>query len=414
MSRVAALLAAALLAAGAAGCGGSGAEPGAPDGATLVLDFTPNAVHSGIYAARAQGFYRDAGVDLSIRVPGESTDAPKLLEAGRADFAILDIHDLGIAREHGFDIVGAMPIVQRPLAAVLARGDGPVRRPRDLEGHSVGVTGLPSDEAVVDSEVSADGGDPAQVHRVTIGFNAVASLAAGKVDAATGFWNAEGVALRGEGIPIRVFKVDEYGAPPYPELVLTASRKTIEPGRTWSTRWSTPRPAATASRSRIPPRRSTTWSRPTRPSTAPNRPPRCGPLGPDLRPAPFDPRAGPGRLGTRHGLGPSRHGLLERPLDVEQAARPTPEARAPSASGGRPGRSRPPRLRAGSRRRRASSSRAPARPARPAPPGSRRRGRRRSARPRRAAPRPATARGSASWPAAVEHALDLAAQQEVG
>ena len=90
-----------------------------------------------------------------------------------------------------------MPIVQRPLASVIARGDGPVRRPRELEGHTVGVTGLPSDEAVVDSEVSADGGDPAGVHRVTIGFNAVSALAAGKVDAATGFWNAEGVALRG-------------------------------------------------------------------------------------------------------------------------------------------------------------------------------------------------------------------------
>ena len=177
---------------------------------------------------RQQGFYRDAGVDLTIREPGESTDAPKLLEAGRADFAILDIHDLGIAREHGLDLVGVMPIVQRPLAAVIARGDGGVRRPRDLEGHTVGVTGLPSDEAVVDSEVSADGGDPAAVDRVTIGFNAVSSLAAGKVDAATGFWNAEGVALREQGVPIRIFKVDEYGAPPYPELVLTTSRKTIE------------------------------------------------------------------------------------------------------------------------------------------------------------------------------------------
>ena len=52
MRRVAALLAAALLLAGAAGCGEDGAEPGAPEGATLVLDFTPNAVHSGIYAAR--------------------------------------------------------------------------------------------------------------------------------------------------------------------------------------------------------------------------------------------------------------------------------------------------------------------------------------------------------------------------
>ena len=227
MGRLVALLAAALLIAGVAGCGGSGAEPGAPKGATVVLDFTPNAVHSGLYAAKARGFYRDAGVDLTIQQPGESTDAPKLLAAGRTDFAILDIHDLGIARERGLDLVGVMPIVQRPLAAVLARADGPVRQPRELAGHTVGVTGLPSDEAVVDSEVSADGGDPAAVKRVTIGFNAVSALAADKVDAATGFWNAEGVTLRRQGVPIRIFKVDEYGAPPYPELILTTSAQTL-------------------------------------------------------------------------------------------------------------------------------------------------------------------------------------------
>ncbi len=232
MKWVAALLAAALLLVGAAGCGGSGAEPGAPVGATLVLDFTPNAAHSGIYAAQRQGYYRDAGIDLSIHQPGESTDAPKLLAAGRAQFAILDIHDLGIARERGLDVVGVMPLVQRPLAAVIARRDRAVRRPRDLEGRTVGVTGLPSDEAVVDSEVSADGGDPGLVKRVTIGFNAVSSLAAGRVDAATGFWNAEAVELRRQGVPIRVFKVNRYGAPPYPELVLVAARRTLrrDPG----------------------------------------------------------------------------------------------------------------------------------------------------------------------------------------
>ena len=227
MRRAVALLAAVLLLAGVAGCGGGGAEPGVPKGAALVLDFVPNPVHSGIYAARAEGFYEDAGVDLAIHQPGESTDAPKLLAAGRADFAILDIHDLGIARERGLDLVGVMPIVQRPLAAVIARGGDGMRRPRDLEGRFVGVTGLPSDEAVVDSEVSADGGDPAKVDEVAIGFNAVSALAAGKVDAATGFWNAEGVALRRQGVPVRIFKVNRYGAPPYPELILTTSRKTL-------------------------------------------------------------------------------------------------------------------------------------------------------------------------------------------
>jgi NitT/TauT family transport system substrate-binding protein/putative hydroxymethylpyrimidine transport system substrate-binding protein len=223
-----ALLATVLLLAGVAGCGGNGAEPGAPKGASVVLDFEPNAVHSGIYAAQAEGFYEDAGIDLHVQAPGESTDAPKLLAAGRTDFAILDITDLGIADEKGLELVGLMPIVQQPLAAILARRDGPVKRPRDLDGHSVGVTGLPSDTAVVDSEVSADGGDPAEVDEVTIGFNAVASLAARKVDAATGFWNAEAVEAERQGIPLRVFKVDEFGAPSYPELVLTTTRKELE------------------------------------------------------------------------------------------------------------------------------------------------------------------------------------------
>ncbi|HEX6456214.1 MAG TPA: ABC transporter substrate-binding protein [Solirubrobacterales bacterium] len=228
MRRAVALLAAALALAGLAGCGGSGAEPGAPKGATLVLDFTPNAVHSGIYAAQAEGLYEDAGVDLKVQPPGESTDAPKLLGAGKVEFAILDIHDLGIAREKDIPLVGVMPIVQRPLAAVIARGDGSVHSPRDLEGQRVGVSGLPSDEAVVDSEVEADGGDPAKVDEITIGFTAVPSLAAGKVAAATGFWNAEAVALRRQGVPIRVFKVDDFGAPPYPELVLCTSEKLLK------------------------------------------------------------------------------------------------------------------------------------------------------------------------------------------
>ncbi len=316
MRRAVALLAAALALAGAAGCGGSGAEPGAPRGATLVLDFTPNAVHSGIYAARAEGFYRDAGVDLHVQAPGESTDAPKLLGAGKVGFAILDVHDLGIARERGIPLVGVAPIVQRPLAAVIARGDGPVRSPRDLEGQRVGVSGLPSDEAVVDSEVEAAGGDPARVDEVTIGFTAVPSLAAGKVAAATGFWNAEAIALRRQGVPIRVFKVDRYGAPPYPELVLCTSEQMLEsdPELVEAVVAATRRGYAFAE---------------AHPSSALNDLLAANPeleradqaaqlkaLLPVLHPHPFD----TGAL-EEWATWDLKHGLLEKPLDVEEAFR---------------------------------------------------------------------------------------------
>ena len=74
--------------------------------ATLILDFTPNAVHAGVYAAIAQHYDRDLGLRLHVIAPTATTDSIKLLETGRVDFAILDIHDLAIAREHGQDIVG--------------------------------------------------------------------------------------------------------------------------------------------------------------------------------------------------------------------------------------------------------------------------------------------------------------------
>jgi putative hydroxymethylpyrimidine transport system substrate-binding protein len=211
-----------------AGCS-RGSEDRPNQSATLVLDFQPNAVHAGIYLALERDFDDAEGVTLRAQAPSSSTDSVKLLLAGRAQFAILDIHDLALAREKGRDLVGVMAVVQRPLAAVMAQPA--IRRPRDLEGKRAGVTGVPSDDAVLDSIVRGDGGDPSKVHKVTIGFQAVAALLAHRVDAATAFWNAEGVALQARRPGIRQFKVDDFGAPPYPELVLCVTRQTLQDDR---------------------------------------------------------------------------------------------------------------------------------------------------------------------------------------
>jgi len=212
-----------------AGCGGTGAVDRPEEDAVLLLDFAPNAVHSGIYLADARGFDDAEGARVRIRRPSASTDALRLLQAGRADLAILDIHDLGLARQQGRDLVGVMAVVQRPLAALLAQAG--VRRPRELEGRRAGVTGLPSDDAVLRSIVAGDGGDPERVRATTIGFEAVKALLARRVDAATAFWNVEGVALKQRRRGVREFRVDDFGAPAYPELVLCVTRQTLEERR---------------------------------------------------------------------------------------------------------------------------------------------------------------------------------------
>ena len=207
-----------------AGCGSSAGLPPVHN-ATLVLDFTPNAVHAGIYSAIAHHLDRVNGLHLNVIAPSASTDSIKLLETGRVNFAILDIHDLAIARERGEGIVGIMAIVERPLAAVIAAPQ--IRTPAQLAGKTVGITGVPSDKAVLDSIVAGADGDPHRLKTVTIGFNAVADLLAGKVAAATAFWNDEGVTLQRHRPGFHVFRVEHYGAPSYPELVLCATAASL-------------------------------------------------------------------------------------------------------------------------------------------------------------------------------------------
>jgi putative hydroxymethylpyrimidine transport system substrate-binding protein len=217
----------------AALCGGCGSDDQAttttarhPQTVQLALDFTPNAVHAPLYAAIRTHADTAEGVKLVIRQPGSGPDALKQVAAGNLDLGVLDIHDLAIARARGIDVVGVAELVRKPLAALVTKSS--IKRPRDLEGHDVGVSGLPSDPAFLDAIIAHDGGKLSRVHQITIGFNAVSGILAGKVDGAPVFWNAEGVALKQRGVKVNEFRVEDYGAPAYPEVVLITARRTLE------------------------------------------------------------------------------------------------------------------------------------------------------------------------------------------
>ena len=187
---------------------------------TIALDFVPNPVHAPIYLA---------GDAVKIQKPGSGPDGLKLVTSGKVELGVLDIHDLAIAREAQADVVAVGALVGKPLAALVAQPD--VSRPRDLEGRTVGVSGLPSDPAFLEAIVSRDGGDVSKIKQVTIGFNAVSRLLTKRVDAVPVFWNAEGVALKQRGLKANEFRVEDYGAPAYPEVVFFTSRATLEKER---------------------------------------------------------------------------------------------------------------------------------------------------------------------------------------
>ncbi len=195
--------------------------------ATLILDFVPNAVHAGIYRALAAGYYRQQGIDLHVVTPSATTDTLKLIDAHSAQFGLADGSDVAGLIAKGGDAQAVTAIVQRPLGGLIASASEHLRSPADLQGRTVGITGVPSDTAVLDTEVGHGGGDPHKVHVVTIGFNGAQALAAHRIDAFTGFIPDDGVQLQVSGHPITAFALDRNGGPAYPGLVAFTTRGLI-------------------------------------------------------------------------------------------------------------------------------------------------------------------------------------------
>lgn len=225
-----------------AACGGSGVGHGGSVGsaaspnvvplaqstpATLILDFVPNAVHAGIYRALAAGYYDGLNVDLHVIQPSSTTDTLKLIAAGKAQFGIADGLDVAQLIAAGGDAQAIMAITQRPLGGLIGLASEHLSSPRSLVGRTVGITGVPSDLAVLDTEVRHAGGDPRRVHVVTIGFNGATALVGGRLAAFTGYWPADGVAVSVSGHPTTVFALDSEGGPAYPGLVIFTTRALI-------------------------------------------------------------------------------------------------------------------------------------------------------------------------------------------
>lgn len=215
---LAALAASLVLATGAA----AGAQPVA-----LTLDWTPNPDHVGFYDARDTGLFARAGLAVSIHAPSSATDPLKLVGVGRSDLGISYEPELFLAAAKKLPVVAVAAVVPQPLNSLMAI-EPAIRSVRDLKGRTVGITGVPSDYATLDTMLASAGLRRNEVKVVAVGYNLLPALLAHRVDAVLGVYrNVEGVQLQQRGLRPTIIPVDRAGVPGYDELVLVANRNRL-------------------------------------------------------------------------------------------------------------------------------------------------------------------------------------------
>ena len=272
--RLAALMAAAVLAASIIGCGGSaagtssnsagkadasgekaGAEAEAASGAVsgavsgeekaegtaqtadgkelremnVVLDWYPNAIHAFLYDAIEKGYFKEEGLDVKIRFPANDNDAIALVAAGKAEIGLFyqqDTIQAVVNQGAGIKSIGA--VCQTPLNVILSLKEKNVNSPKDFVGKTVGYGGTALSEAMVEAIMENVGEDPKSTTLQNVGFDLMSSMTTGQVDATIGcLVNHEVPQLEEEGFEVSWFPLTDYGMPNFYELVFLANDKMI-------------------------------------------------------------------------------------------------------------------------------------------------------------------------------------------
>lgn len=202
---------------------------GEPTELTIALDWYPNAVHSFLYAAEEQGYFKEENLKVNLQMPSDANDPLKLVAAGKIDMAISYQPQMVQARSEDIPVVSIAALVRHPLNVIMARKDSNIQSPKDLAGKNIGYPSIPLDESIVRNVVKADGGDDSGLKFTDIGFDIVPALTGKKVDAVVGgYINHEQLILEKNGVPVTAFKPSDFGVPDYYELVIATSNDTAE------------------------------------------------------------------------------------------------------------------------------------------------------------------------------------------
>ena len=199
-----------------------------PTTVNVALDWYPNANHAGLFLAEARGHYAAAGLAVALATPSDPTVVLQTVGAGRDDFGISYQTDVLLARAQGVPVVAIAALVQRPLLGVMALAATGIARPADLVGQTIGLTGIPSQDAFLATMLETDGAGLADVETVVVGFDLLPALISGRVAAVMGaYWTHETIVAERAGYPVDLLRVDDWGVPSYYELVLVASEATV-------------------------------------------------------------------------------------------------------------------------------------------------------------------------------------------
>jgi ABC-type nitrate/sulfonate/bicarbonate transport system substrate-binding protein len=214
-----------------AGCSGTpapAARTGQLTNVTLALDYVPNTNHTGIYVALQKGWYREAGINLTLLQPG-ATAPEQLVGAGQADFGISFTEGVTSSRAAGVPIVSIAAIIQHNTSELIALKSSGLDSVAKLAGKRYAGFGAPEyEKPVIALALSCGGAANPSFQYTATAVTALTALTSGQFDFAWVFHAYDTTAAQQQGIALNVFPITDYCVPDYYTPVIITNQQLIK------------------------------------------------------------------------------------------------------------------------------------------------------------------------------------------
>lgn len=158
---------------------------GAADNVSFALDWVVNGTHSGYFTAREKGFYKDAGLEVTIARGFGSGDTIKRVAAGSALIGLADTGAIIAARANDDIPVRIVAMIyDRATLGLIYLAQSGIKAPKDLEGRAIGRSASGASVNMFPAFLKVNGIDRSKIREVVVdGATFLPLLMSGQVDA---------------------------------------------------------------------------------------------------------------------------------------------------------------------------------------------------------------------------------------
>lgn len=191
----------------------SGPQPGEGNvKVDIVLDWTPNTNHTGLYVAQAKGFFEDEGIEAVIMQPPEG-GAEAIVGGGGAEFGIgfQDYLAPNYASNTPMPITAVAAIIQHNTSGIISLKEDGIDTPSKLAGHNYATWNMPIELAIIEKIVEDDGGSFEDIELVPSTVTDVITALQTDIDSVWIYYAWDGIATKVKGLETNYLNFADYG-----------------------------------------------------------------------------------------------------------------------------------------------------------------------------------------------------------